>query len=797
MTLPDEFWEDELDEYFPEPRTSLDEIVDQIDPSRLTYTEWIQVGMALKACGNPLSDWEAFSQRDPARYHPGECAKKWESFQGSGISSGTIVHIAESQGIEVDTGFSFSKEAFDWDTVFDASFFSNGKDTHKDEEVIVDHSWVERKSIEVPDDRTWDAVGEIITYIQTLFQADEYVGYVMESWEKDGKYMPSKGVYTRTSSDILKELTRSRDISSALGDYNPLAGAWIRFNALDGQGVRNDNVSEFRYALVESDNLDKGLQWALMEQLELPIATLVDSGNKSLHAIVKVDAANYAEYKRRVDYLYDVCKKNGLTLDVQNKNPSRLSRLPGVVRNGHKQFLVATNIGRESWNEWVEFIQAVNDDLPDPEPLSSVWDNMPELADPLIDGVLRKGHKMLLSGPSKAGKSFALIELCIAIAEGKHWMGKACSQGRVLYVNLELDRASALHRFKDVYTALKLPARNIANIDIWNLRGKSVPMDKLAPKLIRRAHQKNYTAVVIDPIYKVITGDENSADQMSAFCNQFDRVADALSCAVIYCHHHSKGAQGAKRAIDRASGSGVFARDPDAILDMVELEVPEEVLSSTIERLLLVHAYRWLDAYDNTWRSRISERETRGLYTLMAWGKLTLSEDAYARFTEEVDARREALKAITAWRIEGTLREFPKFEDVNIWFDFPTHLLDWEGALAEARVLGEFVDLFSEKGERLREKGREKATEKAHEKQAEKVIALRNAIEACQCEGLAPTRANVLHMLNHCEMLNYEVSAGQLRSWTEKRATWSPFRVNPKTRELYEIQQEESSEDFE
>ena len=49
---------------------------------------------------------------------------------------------------------------------------------------------------------------------------------------------------------------------------------------------------------------------------------------------------------------------------------------------------------------------------------------------------------------------------------------------------------------------------------------------------------------MIDPIYKIITGDENSADQMAAFCNQFDRVATELGCAVVYCHHHSKGAQG-------------------------------------------------------------------------------------------------------------------------------------------------------------------------------------------------------------------------------------------------------------
>lgn len=49
-------------------------------------------------------------------------------------------------------------------------------------------------------------------------------------------------------------------------------------------------------------------------------------------------------------------------------------------------------------------------------------------------------------------------------------------------------------------------------------------MDRLAPKLIRRA-QKRYIAVVIDPIYKVITGDENSADQMAHFTVNSTRYA--------------------------------------------------------------------------------------------------------------------------------------------------------------------------------------------------------------------------------------------------------------------------------
>ena len=105
-------------------------------------------------------------------------------------------------------------------------------------------------------------------------------------------------------------------------------------------------------------------------------------------------------------------------------------------------------------------------------------------------GCSEERHKMLIAGPSKAGKSFLQIELCISIAEGKDWLGWKCARGRVMYVNLELDRASCLHRFRDVYDTLGWRPKYLDSIDIWNLRGKSVPMDKLAPKLIRRAAKK-------------------------------------------------------------------------------------------------------------------------------------------------------------------------------------------------------------------------------------------------------------------------------------------------------------------
>ncbi len=691
---------------------NIDKLLEYIDPSTLDYTEWVNIGMALKEEGYSPEIWDDWSSKDTARYHYGECLKKWDSFQGTTkpVTGATIVQMAKDNGWQPE----YESYALDWDSEIG----------DKDELVIVNKGWLEDKELNIPE--KWEPVKQLTTYLETLFEASENVGYVVKSWDKDGKYLPAdKGAFDRTAGQLIEALSKcGGDISSVLGDYNEAAGAWIRFNPLDGNGVKNDNVTDYRYALVESDTMELEKQNAIIRELELPVACLVHSGKKSLHAIVKIDASNYEEYRKRVDYLYAVCQKNGLKIDSQNRNPSRLSRMPGIMRNGHKQFLMDTNIGKESWNEWKEWIESVNDDLPDPESMADAWNNLPKLAEPLIENVLRMGHKMLIAGPSKAGKSFSLIELCCAVAEGKNWLGFKCAQGRILYVNLELDRASCLHRFKDVYTALGWKPENLGNIDIWNLRGKSVPMDKLAPKLIRRASKKNYIAIVIDPIYKVITGDENSADQMAHFCNQFDKVCTELGCAVIYCHHHSKGAQGGKRSMDRASGSGVFARDPDALLDLIELELPESLLTQEKNKAVCSVCYDAL--CEHGFDDRISQDDMCSQSALLELCRSSFDAETYKKVAMQATKNAErAENSRSAWRIEGTLREFPKFPPVNVWFDYPIHQIDRVGVLKD-------VEAEAEQPPWKKAMSKRKPKEV---KERERKVSVDTAFEACGIDG--------------------------------------------------------------
>ena len=565
--------------------------------AEMDHAEWIRVGMALKDEGYDVSVWDEWSRLDPARYHPGECERRWKSFQGNEhpVTGASIVKMAQDRGW---TPFSGADGVMDWNDVLEYDGSKSGSDAAEPA----------RKGTE-----------DLILYLQTLFEPGDYVGYVTnDAWQTDdGRWVPSKGVFYRTAEELIASLHRyPDDLGATVGDWKPEAGAWIHFNALDGEGVRNENVTSYKFALVESDTMPIDEQISMYRKLELPIAALVHSGHKSVHAIVRVDAENHEEYRKRVTFLYDFLAAHGVKVDTQNRNPSRLSRMPGVTRGGKKQKLLGVNIGRTSWLDWMDYVEGATDEMPSMAPLSDFAANPPVLPEELIQGVLRRGHKMLISGSSKAGKSFLLMELCISIAEGSKWLGFPCRQGKVLYVNLEIDPASCIHRFLKIYDALGIQPTHMENILIWNLRGRAVPLDQLVPKLVRRVQGKDLTAIVIDPIYKVITGDENSASDMAAFCNQFDRICTDTGCSVIYCHHHSKGTQGAKRAMDRASGSGVFARDPDAQLDMIELELTD---------------------------------------TIRNW---------------------EAKRGATAWRLECSLREFENFVPVDFWFEYPIHRVD-------------------------------------------------------------------------------------------------------------------------
>jgi RecA-family ATPase len=238
-----------------------------------------------------------------------------------------------------------------------------------------------------------------------------------------------------------------------------------------------------------------------------------------------------------------------------------------------------------------------------------------------------------------------------------------------------------------LWNQLGLKDENAKNLQVWDLRGFSRSLEKMVPPIVRRAKQMDgLSAIILDPIYKVITGDENKAEEMGKFCNFFDQIAEKCHCSMIYCHHHSKGSQGDKKAQDRASGSGVFARDPDALLVMIELIVDDNRRKAVTDRMVCDALGELMDKQSSIWRQMVPQDDQLKAASMIEVATTNCGEPAVTGIVNDITLR---MKRATAWRFDGILREFPPVEPVNAWFIWPIHIVDDSGILSDVMADGQ------------------------------------------------------------------------------------------------------------
>jgi regulatory protein RepA len=173
----------------------------------------------------------------------------------------------------------------------------------------------DRSPIRPPSD--WREDGRCL--IETLYTPGELVNIVTKFELRDGKAVPG---------GVGETLTREEWLAGDMPQSE--AGGWLRMNPVDGLGVGDKNVTGFRFALVEFDDLPLELQLSALARLPLPIAALLTSGRRSIHAWIRADEADLEHYKSSVARMLGLLAKFGV--DPANKNPSRLSRLPGGLR---------------------------------------------------------------------------------------------------------------------------------------------------------------------------------------------------------------------------------------------------------------------------------------------------------------------------------------------------------------------------------------------------------------------------------------------------------------------------------
>jgi len=227
---------------------------------------------------------------------------------------------------------------------------------------------------------------------------------------------------------------------------------------------------------------------------------------------------------------------------------------------------------RESLQEAFSRMEA---GIPPPRAFETFTDEEKVMPEVVIDGLLYRGGKMLIGAPSKARKTWLLNHLALAMANGGDWLGFRCNRNGVLYVDLELLPADALNRVESVRKATGL--WDITDLHMWTLRGYAVTLKRIKGQMIEYCQKHDIGLIILDPFYRIAGGAvENSAEEIAVVLAEMESIVREANASLAMTHHFAKGNAASKDAIDRFSGSGVFARDPDALIVLTEAEESDE-----------------------------------------------------------------------------------------------------------------------------------------------------------------------------------------------------------------------------
>lgn len=212
---------------------------------------------------------------------------------------------------------------------------------------------------------------------------------------------------------------------------------------------------------------------------------------------------------------------------------------------------------------WMDRSEVIEDY---PVPLGRLWEQFPTLAEPVIDGLLRRGQVGNVVSTSKSYKTYLLLGLAIDMAMKRHWLDRfPCAGGRVLLIDLELQRPDIVHRTQEIARATFAPMDRIGErIEVVSLRGKVSSIDHIERRLLSY-EPGQFALVIIDPLYKTYPDgfDENNNAHMTRLYQRYERIAEHLQAALLICHHGTKGSQAEKRTVDVGSGASAQSRSAD------------------------------------------------------------------------------------------------------------------------------------------------------------------------------------------------------------------------------------------
>jgi AAA domain len=232
---------------------------------------------------------------------------------------------------------------------------------------------------------------------------------------------------------------------------------------------------------------------------------------------------------------------------------------------------------RFSWKEATEYKASGNGENgsePTPPVIvpKSVYE-LPAVKPPdVLKGLVRQTEMLLVGSHPKMGKSWTMLDMLYCVANGLPWLIWPSVQGRVIHLDLELLAATIRERLELIQKSYG--KGSFDNIEIISLRGRNFTLADLV-SLSSILEKNHYNILSLDPTYRFFTGpgiSELDAGSVTNVLNKFLNLGTDLGTSIALMQHFSKGNQSEKDALDRYSGSGVWARFPDSPITFTELE---------------------------------------------------------------------------------------------------------------------------------------------------------------------------------------------------------------------------------
>lgn len=162
------------------------------------------------------------------------------------------------------------------------------------------------------------------------------------------------------------------------------------------------------------------------------------------------------------------------------------------------------------------------------------------------------------------------IDLAFKLSTGKPWLGFKTTLSTVLVIQLEIPKAAYQKRIQKYALGNKLsPLNNLFFITIRNLK-----LDKgwglaLLDQWINEIHPQ---VIIIDPIFKVVSGRLTDEYDVRQFTDRMDEVIEKHKASIILIHHEGKDwiVEGERydRGADAAFGSAVFGWWCDSSIEL-------------------------------------------------------------------------------------------------------------------------------------------------------------------------------------------------------------------------------------